>query len=80
MSGPPDCQRAFPKPFLIEPDGEGAFRLTIRTGRYNSQNYPVITSTVVEERFPSTAAARNFAKSHFAAAAGEFVFPPRSVK
>ena len=80
MSGPPDRQRAFPKPFLIEEDGEGGFRLTIRSGRYNSQNYPVVTSTVVEEKFASTAEARNFAKSNFAAAAGEFVFPPRSVK
>ena len=58
MSGPADHDRSLPKPFLIEADGDGAFRLTLRQGRFNSQNYPVVTATVVEETFATAAAAR----------------------
>lgn len=72
-----DRDRTMPKPFLIEADGGGAFRLVLRAGRYNSQNYPVITSTPVDETFHSTAAARAYAKDHFSAVAGEFELPPR---
>ena len=78
MGGTPDRSREFPKPFLIETDGEGAYSLTLRTGRYNSQNYPVITSTRVEATFPTTAAARAYAKENFAANAGEFEFPRKT--
>jgi hypothetical protein len=80
MSGNPDRDRAFPKPFLIEKDGDGAFRLTLRTGRYNSQNYPIVTSTLVDEKFNTAAAARTFARTNFAAGTGEFAVPRRSAK
>lgn len=80
MGGTPDRDRALPKPFLIEADGDGGFRLALREVRFNSQNYPVVTATRVDETFPSTAAARAYAKSHFAAMAGDFEFPPRAAK
>ena len=80
MGGIPDRDRAFPKPFLIESDGDGAYRLVLRVGHYNSQNYPVVTKTVVEERFATTGEARAFARDQFAANAGEFALPPRNVK
>jgi hypothetical protein len=80
MSGPADHDRSLPKPFLIEADGEGAFRLTLRQGRFNSQNYPVVTATVIEERFATAAAARAYAKTHYAATTGEFSVPPRKAK
>ena len=80
MNGSDARNRDFPKPFLIESDGDGGFRLTLRTARYNSQNYPVVTSTVIDERFATTAAARAFAKTRFAATSGEFVLPPRAAK
>lgn len=60
------------KPFLIGQDEEGNVRLTVRTTRYNSWNYPIVTSTLVKERFATAAAARAHAKEHFGAEAGQF--------
>jgi hypothetical protein len=64
--------RVIPKPFLIAKDEDGQFRLTVRETRYNSQGYPLITATPVEERFKSASAARTHAKEHFGAEAGQF--------
>lgn len=60
------------RPFLIAKDAEGAYRITIRETRYNSQNYPLVTSTVQAETFKTATAARNYAKEHFGAEAGAF--------
>jgi len=60
------------KPFLIQTDDEGRVRLTVRQTRYNSWNYPIVTSNVVEETFATAAAARSHAKEHFGAEAGQF--------
>ena len=60
------------RPFLIARDEEGRFRLTVRETRYNSQNYPIITSTMQEELFKTATAARSFAKEHFGAEPGQF--------
>ena len=60
------------RPFLIAKDEQGAVRLTIRETRYNSQNYPIVTSTLHEETFKTAAAARIYAKAHFGAEAGQF--------
>ena len=68
-SRPPD--KAF-KPFLIVTDPEGRVHLTVRTTRYNRWNYPIISSSVVDETFATAAAARAHAKEHFGAEAGQF--------
>jgi len=72
MSGVPDHDRAAVKPFLISRQEDGSYRLSIRETRYNSQNYPLVTATPVQESFKSTAAARAFARAHYGAVAGEF--------
>ncbi len=64
--------RAAVKPYLIAKDAEGAVRLTVRETRYNSQGYPLITETLVEEPFKTATAARAHAKEHFGAEAGQF--------
>ena len=64
--------REIPKPFLIRKNEDGAFRLTVRSVRYNSQNYPLITATEVDETFKSATAARAHAKEHFGAEPGQF--------
>jgi hypothetical protein len=64
--------RIIPKPFLIAKDEEGAFRITVREVRYNSQQYPIVTSTLQPENFESAHAARAFAKQHHGAIAGDF--------
>ena len=64
--------REIPKPFLIAKGDDGQFRLTVRETRYNSQGYPLVTATPVEEPFKSATAARTYAKEHFGAEPGQF--------
>jgi len=64
--------RAAIKPFLISKDEDGSFRLTVRHTRYNSQHYPIVTSTMQDEVFKTATAARTFAKDNFRAEAGQF--------
>lgn len=60
------------RPFLIEKDADGCFRLTLRTTRYNSQGYPLIDVELREEVFKTAAAARAFARDNFGAQPGEY--------
>lgn len=60
------------KPFLIAKNDEGDVRLTVRETRYNSQGYPLVTETMLEESFKTATAARAHAKQHFGAEAGQF--------
>ena len=60
------------RPFLITKDEEGAFRLTVRETRLNSQNYPLVTSSLQPEIFKTATAARAHAKAYFGAEPGQF--------
>jgi hypothetical protein len=60
------------KPFLIEKVETGEFRLTVRSTRYNSQNYPIVSSSLQPETFKSATAARAHAKQEWGAEAGQF--------
>lgn len=60
------------RPYLIAKDEEGHYRLTVRVTRYNSQGYPLVDSTLQEERFRSAAAARTFAREQYGAEAGQY--------
>ncbi|MDB5694294.1 MAG: hypothetical protein JWO81_3357 [Alphaproteobacteria bacterium] len=60
------------KPYLIAKDEAGEVRLTLRETRFNSQGYPLVTSTLVDEKFKTLTAARAHAKEHFGAQPGEF--------
>jgi hypothetical protein len=60
------------KPFLINKDENGDFRLTIRDTRYNSQGYPIVTATLHDERFKTAAMAKTFARENFAAENGQY--------
>ena len=59
-------------PCLIAKDQDGQFRITIRTTRFNSWNYPLVTSTLQPEVFKSAIAARAHAKREFGAEPGQF--------
>ena len=59
-------------PFLINKDEAGNFRLTVRDIHYNSQGYPIVTSTLQAEFFKTATIARTFAKDNFKAVAGQF--------
>jgi hypothetical protein len=60
------------RPFLLGKDENGQVSLTIREIRYNSQNYPLVTSTLHPTTFATANAARAYAKEHFGAQAGQF--------
>ena len=75
MSGVPDNDRSRSRPYLIERDNAGGYRLTVRETRFNSQNYPIVEKTRIDEVFPSATAARSYAKQHFGAIAGQFALP-----
>ena len=67
-----DMSREPVKPFLIQTADDGRVRLTVRTTRYNSWNYPIVSSSVVDETFATATAARAHAKDKFGAQLGEF--------
>jgi hypothetical protein len=60
------------RPYLINKDEEGRVRITIRETRFNSQGYPLISESLVEESFATATAARSYAKEHFGAEPGQF--------
>ncbi|HEY0270024.1 MAG TPA: hypothetical protein VGC10_03440 [Sphingomonas sp.] len=57
------------RPYLIAKDEEGVFRITVRTTRFNSQGYPLVTANLLEGSFPSLATARAYARQQFRAEA-----------
>jgi hypothetical protein len=60
------------RPFLINQDEDGHYRLTVRTTRYNSQGYPLVDAALQEELFKTAAAARAYARDNFRAKPGEY--------
>ena len=60
------------RPYLIAKDEEGRYRITIRETRYNSQGYPLVTSTLQEETFPTASAAKAHARDTYGAEAGQY--------
>lgn len=60
------------KPYLINKDEEGNFRLTVRMVRYNSQGYPLVSSQLQDETFKTAAAAKVFARDTFRAEPGQY--------
>lgn len=60
------------RPFLIQKDDEGNFRLSLRSTRYNSQGYELVDVECRTELFKTSAAARAFARDNFAAKPGEY--------
>ncbi|HKX80298.1 MAG TPA: hypothetical protein VJM34_17435 [Novosphingobium sp.] len=60
------------RPFLINKDEEGNFRLTLRTARYNSIGFRLVDIELQEQRFQTAAAAKAFARENFNARPGEY--------
>jgi hypothetical protein len=58
-------------PYLIAKDEEGAFRITTRTTRFNSQGYPLVTSKLLDGSFPSLTSARAHVRREFRAEAAD---------
>ena len=63
--------RASVRPYLIRKDEDGQYRITVRTTRQNSQGYPLVTATLLEESFVTATAAKLHLRDRFRAEAGE---------
>jgi hypothetical protein len=55
------------RPYLVAKDEEGVFRVTVRTTRYNSQGYPLVSSDQLEDAFRTQTAARAFVREQYRA-------------
>lgn len=55
------------RPYLVAKDAEGTFRITVRTTRLNSQGYPLVTSTMLDDSFTTATAARKYVREQFRA-------------
>lgn len=64
--------RELPRPFLVQRDETGEFRLTVRDIRYNSQGYPIVTASLQPESFRTAALAKAWARDRFDAKAGQY--------
>jgi hypothetical protein len=53
------------RPFLVAKDEEGVFRVTVRTTRFNSQGYPLVSSEVLQDAFKTQTAARTFVRETY---------------
>jgi hypothetical protein len=60
------------RPFLVQKDENGQFRLTVRETRLNSQSYPVVSAALQDEVFHTASAAKAHARDHFGAVAGQY--------
>jgi hypothetical protein len=59
------------RPYLVSKDEEGIFRVTVRTTRFNSQGYPLVSSETLEDAFNTQTAARTFVREQFRAETGQ---------
>lgn len=59
------------RPFLIARDEDGAFRVTLRTTRYNSQGYPLVSAEQLADTFKTQTAARAFVREEYRAESGD---------
>lgn len=55
------------RPYLVAKDEAGDFRITVRTTRLNSQGYPLVSSALLEDVFPTATKARAHLREQFKA-------------
>ena len=53
------------RPYLISKDDDGHFRVTVRTTRFNSQGYPLVSSEMLDDQFKTQTAARAFVREEY---------------
>jgi len=61
------------KPYLIAKDADAAFRITVRTTRFNSQGYPLVSSVTLDESFRTATLARTHLREEYGAQPGDIV-------
>lgn len=63
--------RVATRPYLVARDETGRFRVTVRQTRLNSQGYPLVTSTLLDETFATATAARGYVREAYRAEASD---------
>lgn len=59
------------RPYLITKDEEGVFRITVRTTRFNSQGYPLVSSESLADAFKTQTAAKAYVREQYGAESGD---------
>ncbi|MFS2108082.1 hypothetical protein [Sphingomonas sp. 67-41] len=59
------------RPYLVTKDEEGIFRVTVRTTRFNSQGYPLVSAEVLDDAFKTQTAAKAFVREEYRAEANQ---------
>lgn len=57
------------RPYVVAKDEDGVFRVTVRTTRFNSQGYPLVSSELLGESFKTQTAAKAFVREEYRAEA-----------
>lgn len=57
--------RVATRPYLVSKDEAGRYRVTVRQTRLNSQGYPLVTSTLLDETFATATAARGYVRQEY---------------
>ena len=63
--------RVVMRPYLVAKDEAGAYQVTVRTMRRNSQGYPLHTSELLAETFPTATSARAHLRERYGAQAAD---------
>lgn len=59
------------KPYLVAKNEAGRFSVTIRTTRFNSQGYPLVSSKKMDQTFDTATKARSWLRDEYRALATE---------
>ncbi|RYD48024.1 MAG: hypothetical protein EOP60_16420 [Sphingomonadales bacterium] len=59
------------RPYLVAKDAEGQFRITVRSTRFNSQGYPLVSANMLDDKFATLAAAKAFVRTELKGLATE---------
>ena len=59
------------RPYLVLKDEDGGYRVTVRSTRFNSQGYPLVSSEVLDDVFKTQTAAKTFVREQYRAEASE---------
>lgn len=63
--------REIVRPYLVQKDEEGVYRVTVRTTRFNSQGYPLVSSELLDDAFKTQTAAKTFVREQYRAEPGD---------
>jgi hypothetical protein len=55
------------RPYLVQKHEDGDYRVTVRSTRFNSQGYPIVSSELLTDVFKTQAAAKSYVREQYRA-------------